>query len=108
MKSFAVRIFLTALVAFIVLIGGPIYANGPVCSIDIFRQLDPGNVEHNQVAIAEYARKNGLPAFKIEIFGRHVPVILLNKKTIGLWSWVLENTLGIAHSMNPGNDANHG
>ncbi len=55
-----------------------------------------------------HAAEKGLPHFKIEIFGRQVPVVLLNKKTIPEWNFLLEGTMGIVQALAPQNEADHG
>jgi hypothetical protein len=70
--------------------------------------LDPANLSENHTKIINYAVEKSLPVFGVEIAAGTVPVILLNKNTISSWSWLLEQTIGIANSMNPENPANHG
>lgn len=71
--------------------------------------LSPTNYELNQKRIIDFARQHDLPAFIITLAaGKNVPVVLLNKATIGAWSPVLQQTVGLNQSLNPGNGANHG
>ncbi|MEK6772780.1 MAG: hypothetical protein AABY64_02465 [Bdellovibrionota bacterium] len=70
--------------------------------------LSSTDIKANRQKITSYAKTHGLPLFEVILNGQPVPVVLLNKKTLLPWNWLLVETMGIAHSMNPGNKANHG
>jgi hypothetical protein len=71
-------------------------------------QLDVHHLESNRKKIADYARIEGLPAFEVEMNHSWVPVVLLNKRTIAHWDWVLAETIGIAQSLHANNPSDHG
>ncbi len=109
--TFAMKKTLFSIVLFVLFLA-PKQSHGNTCSltfkIENLPQLSVNAIDANRVEILDFARVNNLPAFSIELNYKNIPVILLNKKTLEKWSWVLSQSMGMVQSMNPGNPANHG
>lgn len=114
LRLFKESVFALSIVSLFTLPAKIAHAAAPSCA-EVFRSgrtsttLNPLDPQQNQSVIARYAQKKGLPAFTITTAaGKHLPVVLLNKKTIGEWSEFLRQTLGLNQSLHSQNAANHG
>jgi len=82
------------------------------CDLNEYRYLNielvPDNPDLTRNRIMEYAKTHQLPAFVMQAPYGNVPVILVNKQTLLHWSPLFHQTFGIAESLHPKNEANHG
>lgn len=70
--------------------------------------LDNNHISASRASIVAFARSSGLPAMLLDTSSGATPVLLINQKTASLWAPLLRKTFGIAESLHPSNEANHG